>query len=136
MDVFQFESAEAAELILEKVGSSPCFLFTDVNLAGSMTGIELANIAASRYPRMRVVVISRLGGRGTMEPVNGSSCGLGNKLEPSMTDDTEIGWHKEQIAKNRALLQELEAGNTAGGDVFAETQSEIDHLQARSLNPS
>jgi len=48
-----------------------------------------------------------------------------------MTDDTEIGWHKEQIAKNRVLLEELEAGNTAGGDVFPETQSEIDHLQAQ-----
>jgi hypothetical protein len=45
--------------------------------------------------------------------------------------DTEIGWHKEQIAKNRAVLDELEAGNTAGGDVFPETQSEIDHLKAQ-----
>jgi DNA-binding NtrC family response regulator len=58
MDVFQCESAEAAELILEKVGSSLCFLFTDVNLAGSMTGAHLADIAASRYPQMRVVVTS------------------------------------------------------------------------------
>jgi hypothetical protein len=48
-----------------------------------------------------------------------------------MTDETEIGWHKEQIAQNRALLEELEAGNTAGGDVFPETQSEIDHLKAQ-----
>jgi hypothetical protein len=48
-----------------------------------------------------------------------------------MTDDTEIGWHKEQIAKNRAILEELEAGNTAGGDVFPETQSEIEHLKAQ-----
>jgi hypothetical protein len=48
-----------------------------------------------------------------------------------MTDDTKIGWHKEQIAKNRAVLEELEAGNTAGGDVFPETQSEIDHLKAQ-----
>ena len=44
---------------------------------------------------------------------------------------TEIGWHKEQIAKNRALLEELEAGNTAGGDVFPETRSEIDRLKAQ-----
>jgi len=44
MDVFQCESAEAAELVLEHVGSAICFLFTDVNLAGSMTGIELARI--------------------------------------------------------------------------------------------
>ncbi len=58
MDVFQCESAEAAELVLEHVGSAICFLFTDVNLAGSMTGIELATIAASRYPRMRILVTS------------------------------------------------------------------------------
>jgi hypothetical protein len=48
-----------------------------------------------------------------------------------MADDTEIEWHKEQIAKNRVLLEELEAGNTAGGDVFPETQSEIEHLKAQ-----
>jgi hypothetical protein len=48
-----------------------------------------------------------------------------------MTDDTEIGWHREQIAKNRAVLEELEAGNIAGGDVFPETQSEIEHLKAQ-----
>ena len=46
-------------------------------------------------------------------------------------DETEIEWHKEQIAKNRDLLEELEAGNTAGGDVFPETQSEIDRLKAQ-----
>ena len=34
------------------------------------------------------------------------------------------GWHREQIAKNRTLLEELEA-------VFPETQSEIDHLKAQ-----
>lgn len=49
-----------------------------------------------------------------------------------MTDDTEIEWHKEQIAKNRVLLEELEAGNTAGADVFPETQSEIEHLKAQT----
>ena len=48
-----------------------------------------------------------------------------------MTNDPEIDWHREQIAKNRALLGELEAGNTAGGDVFPETQSEIDRVKAQ-----
>ncbi len=48
-----------------------------------------------------------------------------------MTDDSEIAWHREQIAKNRTLLEEVEAGNTAGGDVFPETQSEIEHLKAQ-----
>jgi hypothetical protein len=47
-----------------------------------------------------------------------------------MTDDT-VEWHKEQIAKNRVVLDELEAGNTAGGEVFPETQLEIDHLKAQ-----
>jgi hypothetical protein len=48
-----------------------------------------------------------------------------------MTDDTEIAWHRELIAKNRTILEELEAGNTAGSDVFPETQSEIEHLKAQ-----
>jgi hypothetical protein len=33
-------------------------MLTDVNLAGSMTGAELAVVAASRYPNMKIVVIS------------------------------------------------------------------------------
>jgi hypothetical protein len=48
-----------------------------------------------------------------------------------VTADSEIDWHREQIAKNRTLLGELEAGNTAGGDVFPETQSEIDRVKAQ-----
>ena len=48
-----------------------------------------------------------------------------------MTDDAEIAWHREQIAKNRGLVEELEAGNTAGGDVFPETQSELDRLKTQ-----
>jgi hypothetical protein len=48
-----------------------------------------------------------------------------------VSDDTEAAWHREQIAKNRAILDELEAGNTDGSDVFPETQSEIEHLKAQ-----
>jgi hypothetical protein len=48
-----------------------------------------------------------------------------------MTEDTEVLWHLEQIAKNRAILEQLEAGNTAGAEVFPETQSEIEHLRAQ-----
>src|SRR3954453_454884 len=58
MDVFQCESAEAAELVLQKVGGAICFMLTDVNLAGSMTGAELAGVAASHYPDMKIVVTS------------------------------------------------------------------------------
>ena len=48
-----------------------------------------------------------------------------------MTEDSEIAWHREQIAKNRALLDEIEAGNTDGAEVFPETGSEIDRLKAQ-----
>jgi len=48
-----------------------------------------------------------------------------------MTDDTEIAWHREQMAKNHTILEELEAGNTDGRDVFPETQSEIERLRAQ-----
>jgi hypothetical protein len=48
-----------------------------------------------------------------------------------MTDDAEIAWHREQIAKNRTILEELEASNTDGRDIFPETQSEIEHVRAQ-----
>ena len=48
-----------------------------------------------------------------------------------MNDDDEIEWHRDQIAKNRAVLDELEAGNTEGSEVFPETQSQINHLKAQ-----
>jgi hypothetical protein len=48
-----------------------------------------------------------------------------------MPDDREIEWHRELIAKNRALLDELETGNTEGADVFPENQSEIERLKAQ-----
>jgi hypothetical protein len=46
-----------------------------------------------------------------------------------MSDDSEVAWHREQIRKNRAVLNELEASNLEGSEVFPEIQSEIDHLQ-------
>ena len=49
-----------------------------------------------------------------------------------MSDETEIAWHRELIAKNRVLLEELESGNAAGGDVFPETRSEIERLMAQT----
>ena len=58
LDVMQCESAEAAELILQKIGGAVAFLFTDVNLAGRKNGAELAAMARSRFPNIRIVVTS------------------------------------------------------------------------------
>ena len=46
-------------------------------------------------------------------------------------EDSEVGWHRRRIAENQALLDELVAGNEAGGEVFPETRAEIERLEAQ-----
>ena len=46
-------------------------------------------------------------------------------------DETEVDWHRKRIAESRTLLNELEAGNEAGDEVFPETQAEIERLEAQ-----
>jgi len=58
MSVIQCESAEAAELVMSKIGGAVSLLFTDVKLAGNMTGLELADKAKARYPEMTVIITS------------------------------------------------------------------------------
>jgi two-component system, cell cycle response regulator CpdR len=57
-EVIQCESAEAAELVLAKNGGALSLLITDVNLAGPMSGVELAFIAKHDHPKLDVVVTS------------------------------------------------------------------------------
>jgi CheY-like chemotaxis protein len=57
-DVIQCESAEAAERVLANSGGALSLMITDVNLAGSMNGVELAFIAKQRHPKLDVVVTS------------------------------------------------------------------------------
>ncbi len=58
MTVIQCESAEAAVLVLKKSGKSLAMMFTEVDLAGEMDGIELAYIARRKFPRLNVIVTS------------------------------------------------------------------------------
>jgi len=58
MGVIQCESAEAALLVLDKMGGCISMIFADVNLAGRINGIELAHAAKNRYPNMHVIVTS------------------------------------------------------------------------------
>jgi DNA-binding NtrC family response regulator len=58
MAVIQCESAESAEVVLERVGGNLTMIFADVNLAGDMTGTELAVLAKSRFPDLTVIVTS------------------------------------------------------------------------------
>src|SRR5438128_8519824 len=58
LDVIECESAEAAELVLERAAGSLVLMLTDVQLAGNMDGVELAHIARKYNPDMGVIVTS------------------------------------------------------------------------------
>jgi CheY-like chemotaxis protein len=58
MGVIQCESAETALEVLDKLGPSLSMLYADVNLSGTMTGVELARAATKDYPNIHVVVTS------------------------------------------------------------------------------
>jgi len=57
-EVFECESGEAAELLLERNGEAISLLVTDVGLAGKMTGAELAQRARVRRPTLGILVSS------------------------------------------------------------------------------
>ena len=59
--VIQCESGEAALRVLEKMGGCFAMLFTDINLAGQIDGVELAHFVRQRFPEMRVIVTSGAG---------------------------------------------------------------------------
>ena len=58
MEVLECDSAEAAVSVFDSIGKSVCFLFTDVKLAGTMSGAALAAKAKERFPQMDVIVTS------------------------------------------------------------------------------
>jgi DNA-binding NtrC family response regulator len=68
LDVIQCESAEAAELIVARSGPKLTLLVTDAALAGSGTGIELAEFAKRKLPRLNVILVS--GQDGLTPPAN------------------------------------------------------------------
>jgi CheY-like chemotaxis protein len=57
-DVIECESAEAAELVLQRAGDSLVLMMTDVSLAGRMNGVELAHVARKYNPDLGVIVTS------------------------------------------------------------------------------
>ena len=93
-DVIQCESAEAAELVVEKVGGCLALLMTDVNLAGRMNGVQLAHIAKERNPGLDVVVTS------------------GRPLEQALPDGAKF-WPKPWAALD--VLREAQMAQTHRG---------------------
>ncbi len=56
--VIACDSAEAAMQVMEKVGDRAVFVLTDVELAGTMDGVDLARELGDRWPHTRVVTTS------------------------------------------------------------------------------
>jgi DNA-binding NtrC family response regulator len=58
LEVIECDTAEAAELIVAATGADLRALITDNNLAGTMSGTQLAQYARSQHPQMNIVIIS------------------------------------------------------------------------------
>jgi CheY-like chemotaxis protein len=61
LEVVECSTAEAAEIVLATTGTELQALVTDVNLAGDMSGVELAEYAKRRFPCLNVVLVSGKG---------------------------------------------------------------------------
>jgi DNA-binding NtrC family response regulator len=61
LEVVECSTAEAAELVLASTGTELLALVTDINLAGEMSGVALAEYAKHKFPRLNVVVVSGKG---------------------------------------------------------------------------
>jgi DNA-binding NtrC family response regulator len=57
-EVVECSTAEAAELIISTSGTELRALIADNNLAGTMSGVQLAEYARGKYPRMKIIVMS------------------------------------------------------------------------------
>jgi DNA-binding NtrC family response regulator len=60
MGVIECENAEGALRVLAKMGDSVSMIFTDVELAGRIDGVELAHFVTQCYPDIHVIVTSGL----------------------------------------------------------------------------
>lgn len=57
-EVIECSTAEAAELVIASIGAELQALVTDNNLAGTMTGIQLAEFAFSKFPQLNIILMS------------------------------------------------------------------------------
>jgi CheY-like chemotaxis protein len=58
LQTFEAENAEEALDLLQERAGEVAVLFTDVRMPGSMDGLELARVAHSSWPWIRVIVTS------------------------------------------------------------------------------
>ncbi|WP_076866502.1 response regulator [Bradyrhizobium mercantei] len=95
-DVISCESAEAAELVLQGGGDNVVLMLTDVELAGNMTGVELAYVAKKYKPDLDVIVTS------------------GKPLRQRLPDGA-LFWSKPWAPLDVIRLAEMKASELSGG---------------------
>lgn len=61
-DVVECDSAEAAMQVLKDKGEEVALVFTDVQLAGDLDGVDLAKVVREELPTVPVIVTSGVGG--------------------------------------------------------------------------
>jgi DNA-binding NarL/FixJ family response regulator len=89
MEVVSCATAEAAIVILYDLHRQPAMLFTDVRLAGVLTGADLAQIVHEKFPDARLLVTS------------------GDDLPPPLPDGARFmpkPWAPRELAKEAAAL--------------------------------
>ena len=57
-EVIECTTAEAAELIIASTGTELQALIADHNLAGAMSGAQLAQYARRKHPHMNIIIMS------------------------------------------------------------------------------
>ncbi|PDT77660.1 response regulator [Bradyrhizobium sp. C9] len=95
-DVISCESAEAAELVLQSNGDHVVLMLTDVELAGNMTGVELAYAAKKYSPDLDVIVTS------------------GKPLRQRLPDGA-LFWSKPWAPLDVIRVAEMKASELSGG---------------------
>jgi CheY-like chemotaxis protein len=56
--IIECATAEAAVAVLDRMGREIDLLMTDIQLAGNMTGVELAHLARRRFSNIHIIVTS------------------------------------------------------------------------------
>ena len=103
-EVISCESAEAAELVLRSNGDSVVLMLTDVELAGNMTGVELAYVAKKYSPNLEVIVTS------------------GKPLRQRLPDGT-LFWSKPWAPLDVIRVAEMKASELSGSAGSDKTRS-------------
>ena len=58
LEVVECSTAEAAELVVVSTGTELLALVTDISLGGEMSGVQLAEYAKRKFPRLKVIMVS------------------------------------------------------------------------------